>query len=288
MKLFLTQIKTEEIVQMSQNAMEGSLILRDLTKLLKKLTSTIQAILTVKLQIRFLQQIQMRSLRKNMIYKSVITLDQQTKKKLSCQEITTEREREGERVFSGKGLAHKCSRIGRSEATNSFIYKIQKPKFDLSSDRQYDSSLLFTKHGRHPEQTFNRNIERNMWLSHREENTLDSRIYTQYDQSNRTLGILKLSGQQRNETLAKCFQTNLQSIRKPVLDLSASRICQQLPRYIAWQPDSQSVAADAFQQGWKYQFLYASPPFPMIERVLRKVQKDQTNMIIVTPSWQSQ
>ena len=42
---------------MSQNAMEGSLILRDLTKLLRKLTCTIQAILPVKLQIRFLQQI---------------------------------------------------------------------------------------------------------------------------------------------------------------------------------------------------------------------------------------
>ena len=41
MKLFLPQRKVEEIVQMSQNAMEGSVILRDLTKLLGKLTSTI-------------------------------------------------------------------------------------------------------------------------------------------------------------------------------------------------------------------------------------------------------
>ena len=56
MKQFLLQRKVEEIVQMSQNAMEGSLTLRDLTKLLKKLTSIIQAILPVKLQIRFMQQ----------------------------------------------------------------------------------------------------------------------------------------------------------------------------------------------------------------------------------------
>ena len=46
-KLFLPQRKVEEIVQMSQNAMEGSLTLRDLTKLLGKLTSTIQAILKI-------------------------------------------------------------------------------------------------------------------------------------------------------------------------------------------------------------------------------------------------
>ena len=83
MKLFLPQRKVEEIVQMSQNAMEGSLTLRDLTKLLGKLTSTIQAILPAKLQIRFLQQIQIQALRKNMTYESVITLDQQAKEELS-------------------------------------------------------------------------------------------------------------------------------------------------------------------------------------------------------------
>ena len=58
MKQFLLQRKVEKIVQVSQNAIEGSLTLKDLTKLLKKLTSIIQAILPVKLQIHFMQQIQ--------------------------------------------------------------------------------------------------------------------------------------------------------------------------------------------------------------------------------------
>ena len=58
MKQFLLQRKVEKIVQVSQNAIEGSFTLKDLTKLLKKLTSIIQAILPVKLQIRFMQQIQ--------------------------------------------------------------------------------------------------------------------------------------------------------------------------------------------------------------------------------------
>ena len=83
MKVFIPQRKVEEIVQISQNAMEGSLTLRDLTKLLGKLTSAIQAILPAKLQIHFLQQIQIQALRKNMTYESVITLDHQTKKELS-------------------------------------------------------------------------------------------------------------------------------------------------------------------------------------------------------------
>ena len=61
MKLFLPQRKVDEIVQMSQNAMESNLTLRNLTKLLGKLTFTIQAILPAKRQIRFLQQIQIKA-----------------------------------------------------------------------------------------------------------------------------------------------------------------------------------------------------------------------------------
>ena len=119
-------------------------------------------------------------------------------------------------VFSGESLAHKCSRTGSSEASNSFFSKIQKAKFDSSMDRQHDNSLLFIKHGRNPEQTFNRNLERNLGLSHREENTFDSRIYTQSEQSN-SLGISKLPGQQGMETLPNIFQTNLQSFRETII-----------------------------------------------------------------------
>ena len=101
----------------------------------------------------------------------------------------------GSMVFSGESLAHKCSGIGSSEASNSFFYKIQKTKFDSSTDRQH-AALLFNKHGRNPEQISDRNLERNLGLSHREENTFDSRIYTQSEQSNSRLGIPKHPGQQ--------------------------------------------------------------------------------------------
>ena len=120
-------------------------------------------------------------------------------------------------VFCGESLACKCSRIRSIEASNSFFYKIQESKINSSTDRQHDSSLLLIKHGRNPEQTFNQNIKRNLGLSHREENTLDSRIYTQSEQSNSRLGILKLPGQQRMETLPNCFQTNLQSFRETII-----------------------------------------------------------------------
>ena len=114
----------------------------------------------------------------------------------TCQRIATGRSI----VFNGESLAHKCSRIGSSEASNYFFffffYKIQKTKFDSSTDRQHDSSLLFIKRERNPKQTFDPNLERNLGLSHREKNTFDSRICTQSEQSNSRLVITKLPGQQ--------------------------------------------------------------------------------------------
>ena len=74
----------------------------------------------------------------------------------------------------------------------------------------------------------------------------------------------------------------------PLVDLCASRLCHQLPRYISWQPDLQSIATDALHQDWKNQFCYAFTPLPLIGRVLRKAKKDQTKLIIVTHAWQSQ
>ena len=61
----------------------------------------------------------------------------------------------GSTVFSEESLTHTCSRIGRSKASNSIFYKTQKAKFDSSTDRQHDTSLIFIKYGRNPEQTFN-------------------------------------------------------------------------------------------------------------------------------------
>ena len=74
----------------------------------------------------------------------------------------------------------------------------------------------------------------------------------------------------------------------PLADLFASRLCHELPRYMPWRQDPQSISTDALHQDWKNQFCYAFPPFYLICRLLRKVQKDQIKLIIVTPAWQSQ
>ena len=143
--LFLPKISVEEIVQISQNAMEGSLTLsRDLKKLLGKLTSTIQSTLPVKLQIRFLQQIQIQALKKHdlQIFKLSNQLDNQYDNlqwKISFYSTFRPNHifrcfEEGLECFLSRDyhrefmvLAHKCCTTGSNEANNLSFTKFKKP-----------------------------------------------------------------------------------------------------------------------------------------------------------------
>ena len=87
----------------------------------------------------------------------------------------------------------------------------------------------------------------------------------------------------------KVFQQVCQRRGTPKVDFFASRLSHQLPQYFAWKPDSISQGTNGLQQIWGNQFLYASPPFCLVLQVLKKLSYNQTeNMLLVTPTWQSQ
>ena len=74
----------------------------------------------------------------------------------------------------------------------------------------------------------------------------------------------------------------------PEVDLFASRVSHQLPHYISWKIDPFSQGRDAFQISWAHKFVYAFPPFALIGRILQKVNQDQCLMLIITPAWPGQ
>ena len=120
------------------------------------------------------------------------------------------------------------------------------------------------------------------------EKAFDRRIYTRSEQSNSRLDISKFPGQQQMKTLPNCFQKNLKLFREVIIGpVSFQTLPPTATIYrLAARP---SKCSNRFiQQDFKYQSLYAIPPFSMKGRLLRKVQNDQTNMIIVTPAYQSQ
>ena len=75
----------------------------------------------------------------------------------------------------------------------------------------------------------------------------------------------------------------------PEIDLFASRISHQVKNYFSWKADPDCLAVDAFRQDWSIQFPYAFPPFCLITRVLRQMDaQDVQKMILITPLWPSQ
>ena len=66
------------------------------------------------------------------------------------------------------------------------------------------------------------------------------------------------------------FQEIATHMRQPSLGLFASRLCHQLPRYIAWKPDPGSIATGACLHPWDREYGFDFPPFNLRKQVLKK------------------
>lgn len=87
--------------------------------------------------------------------------------------------------------------------------------------------------------------------------------------------------------LKEHFQSVCARFGKPTIDLFASYLTAQCPKYYSWMPDPGSSGVDAFTHKWEDGF-YAFPPFCLVGRVLRKVREDNVTGIVVAPKWTAQ
>ena len=72
------------------------------------------------------------------------------------------------------------------------------------------------------------------------------------------------------------------------IDLFASRVNHQFPRYCSFRPDPTAEAIDAFTINWHSLKFYAFPPFSIMPAVLKKIQTDKGEGIRVLPNWPTQ
>ena len=72
------------------------------------------------------------------------------------------------------------------------------------------------------------------------------------------------------------------------VDMFASPLTAQCPVFFSWRPDPSAVATDAFLQDWSHIKGYANSPWSLVGRVLSKVQRDQTRIVLVAPVWKTQ
>ena len=70
------------------------------------------------------------------------------------------------------------------------------------------------------------------------------------------------------------------------IDLFATCLNAKLPLYCSLVPDPQAVFEDAFRHPWDDLDLYAFPPFPLVGRVIARVQESsRVAMTLVAPLW---
>ena len=58
------------------------------------------------------------------------------------------------------------------------------------------------------------------------------------------------------------------------IDLFASVVNAQLPRYVSWNPDPHATFVHAFSIPWTGEYFYAFPPFSLIHKCLRKIEAE--------------
>ena len=70
---------------------------------------------------------------------------------------------------------------------------------------------------------------------------------------------------------------------KPDIDLLASRLNYKVKPFVAYQPDPELFANDAFTLSWESYFFYAFLPFSLIALALQKIQEEEATGLILVP-----
>jgi hypothetical protein len=72
----------------------------------------------------------------------------------------------------------------------------------------------------------------------------------------------------------------------PRVDMFASKLNQQLPRFWTRFPEEEAEAHDAFTQRWTPgSFLYGNPPWNLIPEILSRIRSEKGRLMLVFPVW---
>jgi hypothetical protein len=124
-------------------------------------------------------------------------------------------------------------------------------------------------------------IERNIWLTAAH---LPGALNTEADAASRNIAKYDKEWQLAPEV----FQYIQHKLGSNQVDLFASRVNSQLPKYVAWQPDPGAIAIDAFTLNWRDFNSYIFPPFSCLGKVVQKMRQDGGRGTIVAPVWPTQ
>ena len=84
------------------------------------------------------------------------------------------------------------------------------------------------------------------------------------------------------------FQKLVKLWGTPSVDLFASRLNCQVPRFGSWKPDPDAEIIDAFSISWSDGYFYMFPPFSLVNRCIQKIIADKSETLMILPFWPTQ
>ena len=90
-----------------------------------------------------------------------------------------------------------------------------------------------------------------------------------------------------NPTMSTTKTTTTTNCQRKVLsvspntDLLASRLSFQIKPFTFWGPDQDTMETDVFTVDWNRWITYTLPPFSLIQRIIRKIGKDQVEGLVI-------
>ena len=260
---------------------------RQLAKLLGHLTSTIQAVFPGPLHFRHLQNEKNRALVHSQTYDSATPLSPQAREELGafCNEVST-----GGQWSQGESLLHiNCLELlAGAFAVKTFVKGKVQMRVRLLMDNLTAAHYINKMGGTKSPVLARLALDLWEWCLHH--NIL---IEAQY-----LPGVLNIRADRESRVFLDHHDWNLNPLLFTELnliwgllevDLFASRLSTQLPRFYSWRPDPQSEAVDAFSQDWSKVRGYAFPPFALVGQCLRQLlDQNASHLVLVAPVWQSQ
>ena len=287
---------------------------RELSKFLGLLTSSIQAIFPGPLHYRHLQRLKNTTMTSEQSYKAILKLDSAAREEVLWWRdylqgwngkalfqhpidliIETDASRKGW-GHTAKGSAleahgvqrrkttHQLSRATRRVVCNQNIHKDHSMCTCETIDGQCSSSCIYKQNGGYSFTCFSQSSNRPVGVVSRESTDSVSSTPPGKIKHKSRQGIEDFNRLEQLETQSQPVSSNIENMvptRNRSLcitpDISASR-------FASWKPDPLAIQTDAFTMNWKKIGGYAFPPFALIGRCLQQVMSQKVEkLILISP-----
>ncbi|KAI8501699.1 hypothetical protein Bbelb_209700 [Branchiostoma belcheri] len=319
MEVLLPDQKVLKIVDRCQNLLsKGKASLQELASLVGLLSSTSQAVPLAPLHYRYLQKDLRLGLKKSGHYSSVIRLSPMARQDLcwwpksltnsngaqlrpqTVLEVQSDASLQGWGGFSQeKKAGGRWSSLEKADHINvlelkaaflslqSFAQNVPRGLVKMKLDNTTAVAYINRKGGTKSVQLMKLSLEMWNWALQRGLMLTASHVEGAKNQIADTLSRV-FNDRTEWQLNPEVFRKLSEFMPGVTIDLFASRLNAQLPRYVAWMSDPAAVAVDAFTIDWGQEIAYAYPPTVLIPRILNKVVQDQATMFLLAPVWQTQ